>query len=110
MEQLPDILLSIALGLGLLVGVQRTWADHEEAGARTFPLITLLGFVSGMLADVFGGWIIGAGMLGVAAMLVASNVGLFRKSDHLDFGVTTEMAALVMFGVGAILALAQRPQ
>ena len=99
------IQLSIALGLGLLVGLQRTWADHEEAGVRTFPLITALGFVSGVLADAYGGWVVGAGLLGVAAMLLAANLGLLRSTERHDFGITTEMAALVMYGVGAMLSL-----
>lgn len=97
--------MAIALGLGLLVGLQRTWSDHEEAGVRTFPLITALGFVSGLLADDFGGWVVAAGLLGVTAMLVTSNAGLLKKVDYADFGVTTEMAALVMYGVGVLVAL-----
>jgi uncharacterized membrane protein (DUF4010 family) len=96
--------LGIALALGLLVGLQRTWSDHEEAGIRTFPLITALGFLAGLLADTFGGWVVGAGLLGVAAVLLTSNLGLFRRSSNPDTGVTTEMAALVMYGVGAALA------
>jgi uncharacterized membrane protein (DUF4010 family) len=95
----------IALGLGLLVGLQRTWADHEEAGIRTFPLITLLGFVAAILADSYGGWVVGAGLLAVTALLLTANLGLFRKTADPDTGVTTEMAALVMYGVGAMLGM-----
>ena len=97
--------LGIALGLGLLVGLQRTWSDHEEAGIRTFPLITALGFVSSLLAQSFGGWVLGAGVLAVAAFFVAANIAFLRRSENADLGVTTEVAALVMFGVGAILPL-----
>jgi len=97
--------LAVALGLGLLVGLQRTWSRHPEAGIRTFPLITVLGFVSALLADDFGGWIVGAGLLGVVAFLLAANWGLLQTTQARDFGVTTEMAALVMYGVGALLAL-----
>lgn len=97
--------LAVALGLGLLVGLQRTWSRHPEAGIRTFPLITVLGFVAALLADDFGGWIVGAGLLGVVAFLLAANWGILHTTQTRDFGVTTEMAALVMYGVGALLAV-----
>jgi uncharacterized membrane protein YhiD involved in acid resistance len=47
--------LAIALGLGLLVGLQREHADSQLAGIRTFPLVTILGSLSAMLAQSFGG-------------------------------------------------------
>lgn len=97
--------LGIALGLGLLVGLQRTWSGQKEAGIRTFPLITALGFVSGLLAQSFGGWVLAAGVIGVTALLLTVNYGLFKQTEAPDVGVTTEMAALVMYGVGAILPL-----
>jgi uncharacterized membrane protein YhiD involved in acid resistance len=41
--------LAIAIGLGLLVGLQRERARSGLAGLRTFPLITMLGAICGML-------------------------------------------------------------
>jgi uncharacterized membrane protein (DUF4010 family) len=99
------IQLGIALALGLLVGLQRTWSDHQEAGIRTFPLITTLGFVAGLIADSFGGWVVAAGLLAVTVLLLTSNMALLRKAEAPDIGVTTEAAALVMYGVGTLLAL-----
>ena len=46
----------IAVGLGLLVGLQRERAKSRLAGLRTFPLITMLGAICGMLAAPMGGW------------------------------------------------------
>lgn len=43
--------LAIALGLGLLVGLERERTDTESAGIRTFPLITLFGFVTAQLVN-----------------------------------------------------------
>ena len=37
--------LVISVALGLLVGLQRQWAESSLAGVRTFSLITLLGTV-----------------------------------------------------------------
>ncbi|MBY0312267.1 MAG: MgtC/SapB family protein [Phycisphaerales bacterium] len=92
--------LGIALGLGLLVGLQRERANSALAGIRTFPLITILGTLCAMIGDTTGGWIVGLGLLAVAA---ATGVGnFFRERTDQSPGITTEIAALVMFAVGAL--------
>jgi uncharacterized membrane protein (DUF4010 family) len=96
--------LLLAVALGLLVGTQREWAADEVAGVRTFALITLGGAVCGLLSVAFGGWFLAAGLLSVTALVVAANVDRARETPGLDHGITTEVAALVMFGVGALLA------
>ena len=98
--------LGIALGLGLLVGLQREWAKQEGAGIRTFPLVTVLGTVCGFLATAFGGWVLGAGLLAVGGLMVVMNVQR-RQAEDFHPGQTTEVAALLMFGAGAMLALGQ---
>lgn len=102
MELPPFVLpLALALGLGLLVGLQREWATKELAGIRTFALITLLGAITALLAPSFGNWMIGAGMLAVGALAVAGYA--VRRADTEegdDLGITTEIAALVMYAVG----------
>ncbi len=95
--------LLVALGLGLLVGLEREWSTDEVAGIRTFPLITLLGFLSAELAVPFGGWVPAAAFISLAAMVVVGNL-VKARSGRFDWGVTTEVAILVMFGVGAALA------
>lgn len=51
----PDVWtpLGIALGLGLLVGLQREWAKSGGAGIRTFPSIALLGTLCTFLAETW---------------------------------------------------------
>lgn len=61
----------LALLLGLLVGLQREHAAARIAGMRTFPLITLLGSVAAVLAKSFGGWVIAAELLAIAALVFA---------------------------------------
>jgi uncharacterized membrane protein YhiD involved in acid resistance len=58
--------LGIALGLGLLVGLQRESVASRLAGLRTFPLITLFGAVCALLANPFGGFTIAAGLIALA--------------------------------------------
>lgn len=97
--------LTIALGLGLLVGMQRQWAVDEVAGIRTFALITLLGTVSGLLAPHYGGRTVGVGGLGVVVFVAVGTAARLRRDPSLGAGITTEVSTLVMFGVGAMLAV-----
>ncbi|HEX5787115.1 MAG TPA: MgtC/SapB family protein [Woeseiaceae bacterium] len=95
--------LGIAIGLGLLVGLQREWDKHPLAGIRTFTLITLLGAISALLARDFGGWIVAAALLGLAGLLITGNWMAENDQDDAPAGQTTETAALVMFCIGAML-------
>ena len=71
--------LGIALLLGLLVGLQREHAASGMAGMRTFPLITVLGSLSAILADHYQeSWIVAAGLLAIVTVTVVGHV--FRES------------------------------
>jgi uncharacterized membrane protein (DUF4010 family) len=96
--------LGISLGLGLIVGLQREKADSTLAGLRTFPLVTLLGAVCALLAGVGGGWILAAGLLGVAAATAMGNAAQLGRPEA-DPGITTEVALLLMFALGAYVVL-----
>jgi uncharacterized membrane protein (DUF4010 family) len=98
--------LALALGLGLLVGLQREWSAHHLTGIRTFALITVLGALLGMLGQTLGVWLPVAGLCGVAALLIVGTVLSF-VGEQEEPGLTTEIAALVMYAVGLALALGQ---
>jgi len=95
--------LVIAVGLGLLVGLQREWRSERPAGIRTFALITVLGSLCAFLSREHGHWVLAAGLLAVAALLWLGNWVRGRDTDSQEQGITSEVAALVMFLVGAIL-------
>jgi uncharacterized membrane protein (DUF4010 family) len=99
--------LGIALGLGLLVGLQRESAASPLAGVRTFPLVTVLGTVCGLLAGVFGGWIVAAGFIALS-VLIFTGKNAETSKGHPDPGLTTEVALLLMFAVGAYLVIGHR--
>jgi uncharacterized membrane protein (DUF4010 family) len=107
--------LGVAAGLGLLVGLQREREGLPLAGIRTFPLITVLGALGALLAPSLGGWVLGAGMLALGAVVVMSR--WIRERDPAPGasgaagppGITTEVAALLMFGVGAYLVVGALP-
>ncbi|MBK8978202.1 MAG: MgtC/SapB family protein [Planctomycetes bacterium] len=104
MELLPAFeSLGIALGLGLLVGLQREQSGPRVAGIRTFPLIALLGASTGLLAEPLGAWIVATGLAAVGAVVVTVLVGVHR--DPQRTGTTTALAMLSMYVVGALAAL-----
>ena len=96
--------VGLALALGLLIGLQREWVVDRVAGIRTFPLITVLGVITAEVAPTFGP---AAGLFALGLLMSAANLARARTpreaSENSDFGVTTEVAALVMFGVGVML-------
>jgi len=98
--------LAIALGLGLLVGLQRERTHARLAGVRTFPLITLLGTLSALLALTFDFWILAVALVGLIVLVVVGNLPANRPKEP-DPGLTSEAAMLVMFLVGAFLAVRQ---
>jgi uncharacterized membrane protein (DUF4010 family) len=108
MPPTPFLQLAVALGLGLLVGLQRERMDSAIAGIRTFALITLLGTVAALLGKVFGGWVVAVGFLASAALVVSGNV-VRMQSKEADPGQTTEFTALVMYGIGALVVIAPMP-
>ena len=98
--------LGISLLLGLLVGLQRERTDSTVGGIRTFPLIAAFGTLSGWLALEHGGWILAAGFIALAALLIMNNYMLMRAGKH-DAGQTSEIAALLLYGIGAYVVLGE---
>jgi len=103
--------LGISLILGLLVGLQREKTSPPPvAGMRTFALISVLGTLSAFLAhseNLASPWIVAAGFVGVAAVMVMGRLARQQQNDD-DMGTTTEVAMLLMFAVGAYVALGPR--
>lgn len=89
--------------VGLLVGLERERNPHTKAGLRTFALIALLGTVSALLAQATGsGWILAAGVLVVAATIGGAHL-VDPSTVADDSGTTTTIAALLVFGLGALI-------
>jgi uncharacterized membrane protein (DUF4010 family) len=90
--------LAVALGVGLLVGIERERRKGEDsrgaAGVRTFALIALAGAVAERLGGV--GIAIAGGFTVLAAMVS------YRYSRARDPGLTTEVAMLVVFLLGVL--------
>ena len=98
-------ILGIALGLGLLVGLQREREQSRMAGIRTFGLVTVFGALSGLIHNQVGqGWILVAGVLSIAVLMAVANI-IQRDLENPRIGQTTEIAALLMYMVGIYLAV-----
>lgn len=94
--------LVVALGIGLLIGVERerskgSGPTRGAAGVRTFVLVALLGAIGATTSMVV---LIAVSGLGV---VVLAAVSYWRSRDD-DPGLTTEIALLVTYALG-VLAL-----
>jgi len=101
--------LAVALGIGLIVGLERGWKTRDQhggqrlAGLRTFAITALAGGVlaAASLPDRFA--VLAAGTFVVGALIVAGY--LISTPQQRDFGMTTELAMLTTFGLGAVAVL-----
>ncbi len=103
-----QIRLAVAIGLGLLVGLERERhgaAKHlaTAAGIRTHILISMCGFGCAWLCRSHATLMLPAGALVVGALSV---VGYLAKVREGRVGVTSEVAALLTFITGAMALLA----
>ena len=96
---LPSFITSLALGL--LIGLERERSPAARAGLRTFALVALLGTLLAMLAQSMGSpWVLVAGLLGVAAIIIRAYDGIDGDDDP---GTTTQAALMLCFGLGAVV-------
>jgi uncharacterized membrane protein YhiD involved in acid resistance len=72
--------LGIALGLGLLVGLQREHVKSRLAGIRTFPMVTILGTVCAMLGQSLGGWPVAMGLVALAGIIIVGKLPNLEES------------------------------
>lgn len=95
--------------MGLLVGLQRERKGEELAGIRTFALLSVFGTILGLLGRAMaanGTWVVPAGAVAIGLILA---VGAFNKArmNQVEIGLTTEIAALVVYALGAYIAYLQ---
>lgn len=101
--------LALALGIGFLIGIERgrhTRAEGEGgriAGVRTFALMGLLGGVAALLSRELGPWVLAATMITYGTLVVAAHA--LHSRQVKDFGITTEVAELLVFLLGALAVL-----
>lgn len=105
--------LALALGIGLLFGLERGWRTRGEpsggrtAGIRTFAISGVLGGVIGAIANSLGG--VGGGIaMGLSLATYSAAMAVFCRQENLarnDFSATTWVAAVLTFALGAYAVL-----
>ena len=111
-EQQTLYYLSVALAIGLLIGIERGWKTREApegqrvAGVRTYGLIGLLGGSAALLAQPLGPLLMGLMFLGLAGSLTAVYV-VNLGQDEDDVGITSLVASLLTFVFGALAGLGE---
>jgi uncharacterized membrane protein (DUF4010 family) len=95
----------LAFVIGILVGLQREYAYQQAdrelfAGARTLALIALAGCAAALLSNLAGmRWIFIAAFLAVSGLIAIS---YFVTASKGDIGLTSEIAAIIVFLIGAL--------
>ncbi|MFQ5488658.1 MAG: MgtC/SapB family protein [Gammaproteobacteria bacterium] len=103
------LLLGSALAIGLLIGMERGWRAREAgegqriAGLRTYGLFGLLGGATGLLARFLEASILGFIFVGFA--ITVTTTYLVQRRHSGDIGITSLVAALLTFVLGAIATL-----
>lgn len=96
---------AVALGLGMLIGLERERTRGEErtfAGVRTFSLLALLGATSVYAGQQAGlPWIVGLVFLAVVVLVA---VAYYVTARAGSIGATTEVSALATFFIGSLCA------
>ncbi|MFN2396850.1 MAG: MgtC/SapB family protein [Bacteroidales bacterium] len=93
-----------ALGVGLLIGIERGWKGRVKdegdrvAGIRTFALTGLLGGIIGILSGLVGEWLLAAAFFSFTLLVAVAHFVSSRESE--DVGITTEVALLITFSLG----------
>ena len=86
--------LAIALLIGILVGLERTWA-HKEVGMRTFAIVSVVGLLGSLLGTPFALASIGGAFLLVACI----NVRCILADRSLEITTSAALMAVAMLGV-----------
>lgn len=102
--------LSLALAIGLLVGLERGWRERSEpagsrtAGIRTYGAIGLLGGVSAALSAALAS----SAVLVAVFVVFGATFGWFKFNEGRSdgtFSITGVIAAFLVFGLGALAVL-----
>lgn len=96
----------ISLAIGLILGLEREYdkikGDVGYAGIRTFPIVTILGFVMGNLSETFTLWFL---IVGLGAFILFMGIGQLSKNRiESHAGMTTNLALIATFLLGIMVS------
>lgn len=96
----------VSLAIGLMLGLEREYDKIKDeagfAGIRTFPIVTILGFVLGNLTEAFSLWL---PIVGFGSLILFLGIGQVIKSRvEITLGVTTNLALITAFVLGLMVS------
>lgn len=96
----------VSLGIGLILGLEREFDRLKEqqgfAGIRTFPIISVLGFLIGTLTIDFTPWL---AIASLSSLFLFLAVGQMIKAQQVwNIGITTNMALVTAFVLGLMVS------
>jgi uncharacterized membrane protein (DUF4010 family) len=86
--------LALALGIGLLVGLEREWS-RKEVGVRTFAITSILG----ALAEFVGLPVVVAVLMGVFLLVALLNAQSLRRDGSLETTTSASLITVYVLGV-----------
>ncbi len=95
------ISLSIAVLLGMFLGLEREWSQ-KAAGIRTFALISLLGAILTIIDEV--NLLLVGGLLIIAISILLAVQSFLEEEDETGLSLTTSVSMFVAYGVGILVA------
>lgn len=94
---------AIAIGIGLLIGLERERVASARAGLRTFGLVGLLGALAALIGQEVDSVVpFALGLFLIGSMIVAAYL---RHPDPVDPGTTSVAALLVCYCLGTAVWL-----
>ncbi len=107
-EYEPFVSLGAATAIGLIIGFEREQSaptDENEkrsflGGARTYPLVALIGALAMLLAPQAGAAILWLSFAAIFGFLIVAYADVVRRDR--DRGLTSEVAFIVTFLLGAL--------
>ena len=91
-----SIKLAISIGIGMLVGFEREWAQ-KDLGARTFTIVAIAGTISILAAPT----IAFITFIGVLVIVLLTGLRNLRESKPVE--ATTSAAVIVVFVLGILV-------
>lgn len=99
------IRLAVAIGIGAVIGLERQYSAMNEnsqgfSGVRTFSILSLMGFTSGIFFHLFSPWIYAVILIGVLVLIAFS---YWYTANQGDRGLTTELTSFFAFLLGSLV-------
>lgn len=94
-------LFAVSLVLGAFIGLERERKEKRPLGIRSFAFVAGIGTAAAHVAERTGMvWVLPAAFVVIGALIVIGHIGYMAEGRH---GLTTELAAVMTFGIGILV-------